>query len=83
MLTLAGGGLGGELPFGGHSLVFLFTPGDTINESFRSTKKKHLIIKRNSWAQCTMILGDEKTIVGLDGTRIINITQKIRTFDGR
>ena len=51
-------------------------------KSLEISARKYLITKRNSYADCRIVF-DEKTIDGLDGTRITNITQKIRTFDGR
>ena len=62
---------------------FLFTSG---NEIILITQNNHQrnITKRNSQAECSLVLETRKqSMAGLDGTRITNITKKRRTFDVR
>ena len=60
--------------------LFLFTSGDVIIKLLQISKNK----KPNRQEDCRPNgFQYEKTIDGLDGTRITNITQNIRTFDGR
>ena len=65
--------------------LFLFTSAvRRLIKLFKTEYKKYLKTKRNSYADRRMVFETRKlTIDGLDGTRIINITQRIRTFEGR
>ena len=68
-----------------HSLVFVTSAVRRLIKLFKTEYKKYLKTKRNSYADRRMVFETRKlTIDGLDGTRIIlNITQRIRTFEGR